>query len=81
MVVNIQAAAFANRMFIAAACRTGTGRGVARTGSSVIADPDGCPIAGPAGTGPELICARCDLSLARSKASGPRTPTAGSTCT
>jgi predicted amidohydrolase len=81
VVVNIQAAAFANRMFIAAAYRTGTERGVARTGSSVIVGPDGCPIAGPAGTGPEPIYAHCDLSPARSKANGPRTPTAGSTCT
>jgi predicted amidohydrolase len=72
VVVNIQAAAFANRMFIAAACRTGTERGVSWTGGSVIAGPDGYPLAGPAGTGPELIYADCDLSEARSKANGPR---------
>ncbi len=72
VVVNIQAAAFANRMFIAAACRTGTERGVSWTGGSVIAGPDGYALAGPAGTGPELIYAQCDLSLARSKANGPR---------
>jgi predicted amidohydrolase len=72
VVVNIQAAAFANRMFIAAACRTGIERGVAWTGGSVIAGPDGYPLAGPAGTEAEMIYADCDLSLARSKANGPR---------
>jgi 5-aminopentanamidase len=73
VVVNVQAAAFANRMFVAAACRTGTERGVAWTGCSVIAGPDGYPVAGPARSdGAELIYADCDLRLARSKANGPR---------
>lgn len=52
MAVDIQAVAFADAMFIAAACRTGAERGVARTGSSVVAGPDGYSIAGSAGTGP-----------------------------
>ena len=72
VVVNIQAAAFANRIFIAAACRTGTERGVAWTGGSIIAGPDGYPLAGPAGTDPGLLYADCDLARARSKANGPR---------
>jgi len=73
MVANVQVAAFANRMFIAAACRCGTERGVSWTGGSIIAGPDGYPLAGPAGADePELVLADCDLALARSKASGPR---------
>jgi len=48
--VNIQAAAFANRMFIAAACRSGRERGVDWVGGSIIAGPDGYPLAGPAST-------------------------------
>ena len=76
---NIQIAAFANRMFIAAACRCGTERGVAWTGGSIIAGHDGYSLAGPASTSespggaqPELLLADCDLSRARSKATGPR---------
>lgn len=76
---NVTVAAFANRMFVAAACRCGDERGVAWTGGSVIAGPDGYPLAGPAstsaaagGAGPELLLADCDLRLARNKASGPR---------
>ena len=76
---NVQVAAFANRMFVAAACRCGDERGVAWTGGSIIAGPDGYPLAGPASTSasdggaqPELLIADCDLSLARSKATGPR---------
>ena len=70
---NICVAAFANRMFIAAACRWGAERGVSWTGCSVIAGPDGYPLAGPASAaGAELLLADCDLALARDKASGPR---------
>ena len=76
---NIGVAAFANRMFVAAACRCGDERGVAWTGGSVIAGPDGYPLAGPASTSaapggarPELLLADCDLRLARDKATGPR---------
>src|SRR5262249_60689899 len=47
---NIGVAAFANRIFVAAACRCGDERGVAWTGGSVIAGPDGYPLAGPART-------------------------------
>ncbi len=80
--VNVQVAAFANRMFVAAACRCGTERGVPWTGGSVIAGPAGYPLAGPAsvdggadGAGQaaeEILLADCDLSQARDKATGPR---------
>ena len=73
MVVNVQAAAFANRMFVAAACRCGPERGVRWAGGSVIAGPDGYPLAGPAGSDePEVLIADCELTLARRKATSPR---------
>jgi len=49
--VNVQVAAFANRMFIAAACRCADERGVSWVGGSIIAGPDGYPLAGPASVG------------------------------
>lgn len=80
--VNVQVAAFANRMFVAAACRCRDERGVSWVGGSVIAGPDGYPLAGPASVGgvagresvaaSELLVADCDLAQARSKATGPR---------
>lgn len=77
--VNVQVASFANRMFIAAACRCGRERGVDWVGGSIITGPDGYPLAGPASvTGEggaaasEIIVADCDLAQARSKATGPR---------
>jgi predicted amidohydrolase len=73
VVTNVQAAAFANRMFVAAACRVGAERGVSWVGGSLIAGPDGYPAAGPASPDqPELVLARCDLALARSKATSTR---------
>lgn len=79
LTMNIQVAAYANKVFAAAACRCGTERGVRWTGGSVIAGPDGYPLAGPASvSGPsgdaeqEIVLAECDLSLARNKANGPR---------
>jgi 5-aminopentanamidase len=76
---NVQVAAFANRMFVAAACRCGDERGVSWTGGSVIAGPDGYPVAGPASTSgdrggarAELLLADCELSLARNKATSTR---------
>jgi predicted amidohydrolase len=60
-------------MFIAACDRTGTERGVAWTGGSVVVDPDGFPLAGPAG--PQDVCtliARCRLGSARDKRLGAR---------
>ena len=47
VVLNVQAAASANRVFVAAADRCGTERGVSWTGGAVIAGPDGYPLAGP----------------------------------
>ena len=73
MVVNVQAAAAVNRIFIAAADRCGTERGVAWVGGSVIAGPDGYPLAGPvAADQPRILTADCDLSRARDKANSPR---------
>jgi predicted amidohydrolase len=73
VVANVQTAAYANRMFIAAACRTGDERGVSWVGGSLIAGPDGYPLAGPAGTDEaRVLVAACDLRRARSKASGAR---------
>ncbi|HET9894831.1 MAG TPA: nitrilase-related carbon-nitrogen hydrolase [Streptosporangiaceae bacterium] len=80
--VNVQAAAFANRMFVVAACRCGEERGVRWVGGSIIAGPDGYPLAGPASldrlsgdagrAAEEILIAGCDLPDARSKATGPR---------
>ncbi len=80
--VNVQVAAFANRMFIAAACRCGAERGVDWVGGSVIAGPTGYPLAGPAsisgeigassGSAAEILIADCELRQARDKATGPR---------
>jgi predicted amidohydrolase len=73
VVTNVQAAAFANRMFIAAACRGGAERNVSWVGGSVIAGPDGYPLAGPAGQdAPDLVVADCQLGQARSKATSQR---------
>jgi predicted amidohydrolase len=75
---NVQVAAFHNRVFAAAACRCGDERGVRWAGGSVIAGPDGYPLAGPASSaaGPgarqEILIAACDLRQARDKATGPR---------
>jgi 5-aminopentanamidase len=73
VVANVQAAAFANRMFIAAACRCGPERGVSWVGGSIITGRDGYPLAGPAGADrPELVVADCQLALARDKATSAR---------
>jgi predicted amidohydrolase len=73
VVLNVQGAAFANRMFVAAACRVGAERGVSWVGGSLVAGPDGYPLAGPAGAAdPELVIADCDLARARDKATSPR---------
>jgi 5-aminopentanamidase len=73
VVANVQTAAYANRMFVAAACRCGTERGVGWVGGSIIAGPDGYPLAGPAGPDdPQTVMAACDLALARSKATSAR---------
>jgi len=73
VVLNVQAAASANRIFIAAADRCGTERGVPWVGGTTIAGVDGYPLAGPVcADEPAVLVADCDLRLARSKANGPR---------
>jgi predicted amidohydrolase len=73
VVLNVQGAAFANGMFVAAACRVGAERGVSWVGGSLIAGPDGYPLAGPASElEPELVIADCGLGRARDKATSPR---------
>ncbi len=63
------AAANANRVFVAAADRAGTERGVTFEGQSVILGPDGVPLAGPLpDSGSHAATADCDLSRAREKA-------------
>jgi predicted amidohydrolase len=71
-VVRVQAAAAVNRMFIAACDRTGSERGVDWVGGSVIVDPDGFPLAGPAGPPVTTLIARCRLGEARDKRLGAR---------
>lgn len=59
----------ANRVFVACADRAGTERGVPFEGQSVVVDPNGIPLAGPAPrTGEHVLAADCDLSRARRKA-------------
>jgi predicted amidohydrolase len=73
VVLNVQSAASANRIFIAAADRCGTERGVSWVGGTVIAGVDAYPLAGPVcADEPAVLVADCDLRLARSKANGPR---------
>jgi predicted amidohydrolase len=61
-VVRVQADAGVNRMFIAACDRTGVERGVDWVGGSVIVDPDGWPLAGPASPGEVILYADCSLA-------------------
>ncbi len=70
VVVHAQAAALANRVFIAVCDRVGPERGIDWAGASVIVGPDGYPLAlaEPDGTEQALV-GRCDLRLARDKAS------------
>ena len=73
LVVNVQAAAYANRVYVALADRCGTERGANWTGGSVLAGPDGYPLAGPVlADRPALLVADCDLKEARDKAVGAR---------
>ncbi len=73
VVVNIQGAAFANRMFVAAACRVGAERGVSWVGGSLDRRPGRVPAGRPGQRRcPELVIADCDLARARDKATSPR---------
>lgn len=66
-IVRAQAAAAANRIFLAACDRRGEERGTDWVGGSVVLDPDGWPLAGPACERPGPLAADCDLSAARDK--------------
>ena len=72
-IIRVQADAGVNRMFIAACDRDGAERGVEWVAGSVIVDPDGWPLAGPAqATGSTtVISAACRLSDALDKAVSP----------
>jgi 5-aminopentanamidase len=73
LLVNVQAAAYTNRVFAAVADRCGDERGVGWFGGGLIVGPDGYPLAGPApGDGPAVVLADCDLSRARDRTLGPR---------
>ncbi|HEX4672375.1 MAG TPA: nitrilase family protein [Solirubrobacteraceae bacterium] len=71
-VVRVQASASVNRMFIAVADRVGRERGVDWVGGSVIVDPAGFPIAGPAGDEETVtVFAGCELAQSREKRISP----------
>lgn len=64
--VLCMAAAHANGIFVAAACRIGTERGQPFIGQSLIVGPDGWLLAGPApANSPALLSAPCNLAAAR----------------
>jgi predicted amidohydrolase len=67
-VVRAQAAASANRVFVAACDRVGPERDTDWIGGSVIVGPDGYALAGPARHGEVVtLSARCTLAQARDK--------------
>ena len=67
-VVKAQAGASVNGVFIAVADRGGDERGVSWIGGSLIAGPDGYPLAGPASPGqPAVLAVDCDLARAKDK--------------
>ncbi len=67
-VIKAQAAAASNGVFVAVADRCRTERGVSWISGSVIAGPDGYPLAGPVlADRPAVLTAGCDLSRARDK--------------
>ena len=67
-VVKAQAAAAANGVFVAVADRCRTERGVSWISGSLIASPEGYPLAGPVlADRPAVLTAACDLPRARDK--------------
>lgn len=71
-VVTAQVAAATNRMFVAVADRVGNERGVAWVGGSLVAGPDGYPLALSALDGrAQILLADCDLADARDKSVSP----------
>lgn len=69
--VLAQAHAYINRVYVACADRVGAEAGVRYLGASVIFDPAGAPLAGPASPADEeLLVAPCEPARARDKALG-----------
>jgi predicted amidohydrolase len=66
-VVRTMAAASSNRVFVAAADRCGSERGVDWVGGSAIIAPSGFPLAGPGLAAPGVLRASVDLAEARDK--------------
>jgi len=67
-VIKAQAAAALNGVFVAVADRCRTERGVSWISGSLIAGPDGYPLAGPVlADRPAVLTAGCDLARARDK--------------
>ena len=67
-VIKAQAAAATNGVFVAVADRCRTERGVSWISGSLIAGPEGYPLAGPVlADRPALLTAACDLPRARDK--------------
>jgi predicted amidohydrolase/dienelactone hydrolase len=70
-VIEAQADAAANGVFVAVADRCRAERGVSWTGGSVIIGPNGHPLAGPVlADRPAVLTAACDLARARDKSLG-----------
>jgi predicted amidohydrolase/dienelactone hydrolase len=70
-VIETQADAAANGVFVAVADRCRTERGVSWTGGSVIVGPNGYPLAGPVlDDRPAVLAVPCDLAQARNKSLG-----------
>jgi len=68
VVIKALAGAAVNGVYLAVADRCGPERGVSWVGGSLIAGPDGYPLAGPAAAGqPGVLTAHCDLPRARDK--------------
>jgi 5-aminopentanamidase len=68
-VIKAQAAAASNGVFVAVADRCQVERGVSWISGSLIAGPDGYPLAGPVlADRPQVLTAACDLPRARDKA-------------
>ena len=69
-IINAQAAALANRMFVTVCDRVGRERGVDWAGASAIIGPNGYPLAlAEPGGAEQTLITRCDLTLAREKTS------------
>ncbi|PRY10575.1 nitrilase-related carbon-nitrogen hydrolase [Kineococcus rhizosphaerae] len=72
-VVQVQAGAAANRMFVAACDRTGPERGVEWVAGSAVVGPDGYPLAEATADGSEqVVVANCRLGQARDKRGSAR---------